>query len=156
MQCKSCSDNTMSGLSSIPVQVETPDATPAQHGNAIPILHEVRHALARLIERGEPTQIDLNAIPFGPGDEERLTELLGTGEVEASIRALGPTHVRETAIPGVWLVDYYNDDGQRLALHLEIATIPEILRVQPDDLSTAAAVLDARLTPDAGDPRPSS
>jgi hydrogenase-1 operon protein HyaF len=156
MQCETSSDDTMTGLSSIPVQVETPHATPAQHGNAIPILHEVRHALARLIERGEPTQIDLNAIPFGPGDEERLTALLGSGEVEASIRALGPTYVRETAIPGVWLVDYYNDEGQRLALHLEIAIIPEILRVQPEDLSTAAAVLDARLTPDAEDPRPSS
>ena len=146
----------MTGLSSIPIQVETPIPTPPQHGNAIPILHEVRHALARLIERGEPTQIDLNAIPFGPGDEDRLTALLGSGEVEATIQALGPTRVRETAIPGVWLVDYYNEAGQRLALHLEINNVPEILRAQREDLATAVAALDARLAPGADDPRPSS
>jgi hydrogenase-1 operon protein HyaF len=146
----------MTGLSSIPIQVETPNATPAQHGNAIPILHEVRHALTRLIELGESTQIDLNAIPFGPGDEERLLTLLGSGEVEASIQALGPTRVWETAIPGVWLVDYSNEEGERLALYLEVTTVPEILRTQREDLATAVAALDTRLAPGADDPRPSS
>lgn len=122
-----------------------------ERGNALPILHEVRHALGRLIATGETTQIDLEAIPFGPGDLERLTALLGAGEVSATIAALGPTLIQETAIPGVWLVDYRNSDDERLALHVEVATIPGILRVQPEDLASATAILDARLSggPDA-------
>jgi len=142
----------MTGLHGIPVRSETP-AEPAFRGNAIPILHEVRHALERLIATGESTCIDLSSIPFGPGDEERLTAGLGTGEVRAVIDALGPTQVHETAIPGVWLVDYHNAEGERLALHIEIASIPEILRTQPEDLATAIAALDARLEPGQGAPR---
>ena len=141
----------MSGLSSIPVGVELQPG--ASHGNALPILHEVRHALERLISTGEPTQIDLNAIPFGPGDEARLALLLGTGEVRATIEALGPTTVLETGIPGVWLVDYHNAEGERLALHLEITQCPEILRTQGADLATAIALLDECLATASDTPR---
>jgi hydrogenase-1 operon protein HyaF len=143
----------MSGLKGIPIAVDRHPDPVHERGNALPILHEVRHALERLVATGEPTQIDLNAIPFGPGDQERLTTLLGTGEVSATISALGPTQVQETAIPGVWLVDYSNVEGQRLALHIEIATIPGILAAQPEDLATAIAALDARLQPECGAPR---
>ena len=146
----------MSGLNAIPIQVESPGAPCGYHGNAVPILHEVRHALARLTEHGETTRIDLNAIPFGPGDESRLNALLGRGEVQADISALGPTRVHETAIPGVWLIDYRNEEDERLALHLEIARVPEILCTQPEDLATAIAVLDARLSADDDQPAQSS
>jgi hydrogenase-1 operon protein HyaF len=148
----------MSLLDQIPVVVETGSAAPEGdplpqgYGNAEPVLHEVRHALARLISTGESTKIDLKAMPFGPGDLERLLSVLGTGEVQATIDALGPTRVQETAIPGVWLVDYLNSEAQRLALHLEIATVPEILCPQPQDLDDAIAALDARLNPDKSDP----
>lgn len=151
----------MSSLDQIPVVIESgsadrpahpADANPRWHGNAEPILHEVRHALARLINSGETTKIDLKAMPFGPGDLEHLLSVLGTGEVQASIDALGPTRVQETAIPGVWLVDYLNSEAHRLALHLEIATVPEILCPQPQDLNDAIAALDARLNPDQSAP----
>ncbi|AUB84422.1 hydrogenase expression/formation C-terminal domain-containing protein [Candidatus Thiodictyon syntrophicum] len=134
----------MSGLSSIPVRVAADGD--ACHGNALAILHEVRHALERLISTGEATRIDLHALPFGAGDEAWLTALLGTGEVLATIEALGPTSVQETAIPGVWLVDYRNAEGQRLALHLEVTCIPAILRTQCRELDTAVATLDTRLS----------
>ncbi len=142
----------MPGLSSIPVVVASD--TGATHGNALPILHEVRHALERLISTGEATQIDLHAIPFGPGDEEWLTRLLGSGEVQATIAALGPTTVLETSIPGVWLVDYHNAEGERLALHLEIAHCPEILRTQDADLGHRHR--PARRTSDDGVGHPAS
>jgi hydrogenase-1 operon protein HyaF len=146
----------MSLLDEIPVVVETGSAAPEggshRHGNAEPVLHEVRHALARLIATGETTKIDLKAMPFGPGDLEHLLSVLGTGEVHASIDALGPTRVQETAIPGVWLVDYLNTEAMRLALHLEIATVPEILCPQPQDLDDAIAALDARLNMGRSDP----
>lgn len=144
----------MSGLHSIPIRVESDPSRSTDRGNAIPVLYEARHALGRLIAVGEETRIDLNAIPFGPGDEERLADLLGTGEVSACVEALGTTRVRETAVPGVWLVDYRNAEGERLALHLEIARIPEILRTQPEDLATALATLDDCLARVQGGPRP--
>ncbi len=111
----------------------------------LPVLHQIRHALELLVATGEETRIDLTAMPFGPGDLERLTELLGRGEVTASVDALGPTLVQETAIPGVWRVDYRDADDRRLTLQIEIAPVPEILRAHPQDLAEAVAMLDSRL-----------
>jgi hydrogenase-1 operon protein HyaF len=146
----------MSRLRGIPIQVDRHTDPVHERGNALPILHEVRHALERLIATGEGTQIDLNAIPFGPGDVDRLTAILGTGEVSATIQALGPTLIQETAIPGVWLVDYHNSEGERLAYHIEIATTPRILGAQPEDLATSIDALDARLQSGSGDQRQAS
>lgn len=139
----------MSSLHQIPVHVEA-DPVAAEWGNALPVLHEIRHALEHLVETGESRVIDLNAMPFGPGDEQRLLDLLGQGEIEARLNALGVTEIRETAVPGVWLVDHRNADGERLVLHVEIAEVPAILRTQAEDLRDAVAALDARLAAGAG------
>ncbi|MGD2019579.1 MAG: hydrogenase expression/formation C-terminal domain-containing protein [Thiohalocapsa sp.] len=135
----------MASIGDIPVQVEGAPAAPAEYGNALPVLSEVRHALAQLVDGGEPTQIDLGAMPFGPGDEDRLMALLGSGEVTASVNALGLTRIQETAYRGVWIVEYLNTDDQRVALHLEIATVPQLLRSPPADLSDALAALETQL-----------
>jgi hydrogenase-1 operon protein HyaF len=138
----------MSGVDQISVTLGSKASCAGKHqdgGNALPVLHEIRHALERLIATGEETRIDLNAMPFGPDDLDRLRTLLGTGEVQASVAAMGSTLVQETAIPGVWLVDYQNSESQRLTLQIEIAPVPEILRPPPQDLAEALATLDARL-----------
>lgn len=135
----------MSGLEEIAVAVEAAVPSATEWGNALPILHEIRHGLERLSDRGEPTLIDLRAIPFGPGDEERLLGLLGRGEVEASISALGTTRIWESGIPAVWLIDHYNGERERIALHIEINRIPDILCTQTEDIADAVAVLDDRL-----------
>jgi hydrogenase-1 operon protein HyaF len=140
----------MAGLNGIGVTVATPAAHPADWGNTLPILHEVRHGLHRLSETGEATVIDLHALPFGPGDEERLLALLGHGEVEAQIDALGPTRVWESAFPGVWLLDHRNAEDERLALHIEISRVPEILRSQSEDIADAIVRLDARIADHTG------
>lgn len=137
----------MTSIGDIPVKVEG-GAAGSDFGNALPVLSEVRHALARLLESGEPTQIDLGAMPFGPGDEERLMALLGSGEVSATIDALGPTRIRETAFTGVWVVEYLSAEEQRMALHLEIDEVPRMLRPQPGDLADALAAIDAQLAAD--------
>jgi hydrogenase-1 operon protein HyaF len=148
----------MSGFRDIGVRVEERRADRADWGNALPILHEVRHALRHFRETGEPTLIDLHALPFGPGDEGRLLDILGRGEVTAHIDALGPTRVWETAFPGVWLVDHRNPQDERLALHIEIGQVPEILRSQGEDVADAIARLDARIADLAGawDPSPTN
>ncbi|MFP4061771.1 MAG: hydrogenase expression/formation C-terminal domain-containing protein [Halochromatium sp.] len=135
----------MAEFADIPIRIAQPDAGSQQFGNAVPILHEIRHALERLAEQGEPTRIDLAAMPFGPGDEERLMTLLGQGEVEAKVDALGPTRVWETRFAGVWVLDYANVDGERIALQIEVDEIPRLLRTQRADIIDSLAALDAAL-----------
>jgi hydrogenase-1 operon protein HyaF len=144
----------MPSLDDIPIRIEPAagggGTSASNYGNALPILSEVRHALARLVATGESTRIDLAALPFGPGDEDRLMELLGQGEVTATVDALGPTRIRETRFSGVWIVDYANADDQRVALHIEVAEVPQILCAQSADLADGLAELDRRIGGGAG------
>lgn len=129
------------------------DRTPdwAVHGNALPLLHEIRHALIRLLESGEPTCIDLRALPMGPGDEVALEAALGIGEVEVTLNTLGPSSVVETAYPGVWLVTHRNEDGQTLSRFVEVAFVPAILESAESDVMTGLMRLGAALE---GQPQP--
>jgi hydrogenase-1 operon protein HyaF len=117
----------------------------AWRGNALPLLNEIRHALARLLASGETTVIDLGALPMGPQDEAELVAALGTGEVEATVNAGGPSSVRETAFHGVWLVTHRNEQGETLARFVEVAFVPELLMSQTEDVADAAAELAKRL-----------
>jgi hydrogenase-1 operon protein HyaF len=113
--------------------------------NALPILHQVRHALQRLTQTGEPSVIDLRSLPFGPGDEDRLVAFLGSGEVRATVNALGPTRVWETGFAGVWMVEYQDTEGARIGLQIEVTALPSILRSPPEDVAEAGARLAQRL-----------
>ncbi|WP_328983882.1 hydrogenase expression/formation C-terminal domain-containing protein [Thiorhodovibrio winogradskyi] len=117
----------------------------ARFGSASAVLHEIRHALARLIETGEPSCIDLAALPFGPGDREQLLGALGEGEVRASIDALGATHIRETRYSGVWLIDYRDSEDERIGLQIEIAPVPRLLPAQAEALPAALDALTSAL-----------
>jgi len=121
----------------------------APTGNDLPILHEIRHALDRLIESGEPTIIDLRAMPMAPGEEARIESVLGHGEVDARIDALGPSEVRETAIAGVWLVTHYNAEEEILGKFIEITRLPSILESQTEDMRNGLAVLNGLLATDS-------
>jgi hydrogenase-1 operon protein HyaF len=119
----------MSGLLDIGVRVET-----AASGFVPAVLREIETLLAALADRGEPSSIDLRSLPLAPGDLAALVAALGDGEVSAEVQALGLTQVRETGIAGVWWVTHANADGQVLAELIEVARVPEILEVHPEDL----------------------
>ena len=114
-------------------------------GNADPILREIRHALEKLVNTGEATTIDLGAIPFGPGDERILDDVLRQGEVRATLTALGTSHIAETAIPGVWRVDHLNEDGEVQSRFVEVTHCPDILKTQQADAEFGLEQLNARL-----------
>jgi len=114
-------------------------------GNAMPVLHEVRHALHSLLEESTPSIIDLGAIPFSPGDERLLDEVLGKGEVHATLITMGTSHVQETAIPGVWRVDHFNESGETQSRFIEVTFMPEILKTQPEDALEGLALLSKLL-----------
>jgi len=130
----------------------SPGSDSAQHfpeiptHNTLPLLHEIRHALQRFIDTGEPTIIDLRAIPLTTAEEEQLETLLGKGEVDCQLEALGRSHVRETAIPGVWLISHYNSEEELMAKSIEITTIPSILpsdtEAMREGLATIATLLE--------------
>ncbi len=114
-------------------------------GNITPILHEVAHALERLLETSEPTIIDLNSLPFGPGELERLEDRLGKGELNAELDALGRSVIRETAYPGVWWLEHRNANDEVVGRYVEITRTPEILKSQDIDIQSGRARLVADL-----------
>ena len=114
-------------------------------GNAWPVLSEIATALRALLDSGRETTIDLGAIPFGPGDERVLDDVLGQGEVQATLDALGKSHVSETGIPGVWRVDHFDQRGETLSRFIEVTFFPDILKTQTVDAETGHARLLARL-----------
>ena len=118
----------MSSLDAIAVNVETVT------GNVEPLMHEIRHALKRLAAGGEGTVIDLQSLPLAPGEDERIEEALGRGEVSAELNALGQSLIQETAYPGVWLVTHRNNEQAVVGRFIEITRIPELLKSQQTDI----------------------
>lgn len=129
----------MSSLDTIAVSTEV--AT----GNVEPLLHEIRHALGRLASGEEGTTIDLKRLPLAPGEEERIENTLGVGEVRAEVDALGPTVVQETSYPGVWLITHKNADDVVVARFIEVTYIPELLRSQQADIDAGIDRLESEL-----------
>jgi len=123
-----------------PVEVPQPET-----GNLEPLLHEIRHALRRLVESGDETILDLRALPLAPGEEKRLEEALGVGEVEISIQALGTTRVIETRYSGVWLVTHQDEGGEVLGRTIEVTRIPALVPSQPEEMDHSLLELEARL-----------
>jgi len=105
--------------------------------NVMPLLHQIKHAMQNLLENNENEIIDLRSIPLAPGEEDRLLEILGEGEVNAKLNALGLSDVVETQYTGVWLVTHHNDDNEIISRHIEITYMPEILLSQKEDISQA-------------------
>jgi hydrogenase-1 operon protein HyaF len=132
----------MSDARSAEFQIETGEAL--TH-NVIPLLHEIRHGLARLLEGNEATTIDLRGIPMAPGEEERIINELGTGEVQARLSALGPSVIMETRFPGVWLVTHYNGNDEVIGKFIEVCDMPQILKAQTEDIREGLAQLTAQL-----------
>jgi hydrogenase-1 operon protein HyaF len=138
----------MSGLSGIGVKVESGQGLePELRGNALPLLHEIRHALARLIEEGEPTVIDLQSLPMGPGDLRRLLDALGEGEVKAELEALGKTVIRESRYSGVWIIEHLSGSGEVASRFIEVTWVPSILQAQVEDVQKGLTELADALAP---------
>ena len=124
----------MSILDDIEILVEGAGKAPAFTENFLPLLHQVRHALGHLLQSGESTTLDLGAIPFGPADEEKLLSFLGVGAIDSRIEAMGQSRAWESRYSGVWLVEHKNPADERIALQIEIAEVPAILKAQRDDI----------------------
>lgn len=115
-------------------------------GNDILILHEIRHALKKLLEDGQPTTIDLRAIPMAPGEEEKIEAILGEGEISVQLNALGPSIIVETEIAGVWLITHYNEEQEILGKYIEITRVPTLIESQTEEMESSLKRLAGRLS----------
>ena len=113
--------------------------------NVKPLLHEIRHALDKLLDSGESSMIDLRSIPLAPGEEDTIIATLGHGEVHARLDALGPSEIYETQYAGVWLVTHYNENENPVSRFIEITEIPDVLKSQREDVKHAALGLATEL-----------
>ncbi len=130
-------------LRDIAVRVE---ALPASRiGGIRPILREIETLLAAFVKTGQGGSIDLHSLPLAPADFEALDAALGEGEVQATIRALGETRVRETAIHGVWRVTHCNAGGDAVVDLIEVCDAPDILKTHAADAHAGLAMLRAKL-----------
>lgn len=134
-------------LGSISVKVEpsAPSEIDPFTLNVLPLLHEIRHALERLLQAGEPTTIDLGSIPLAPGEFDKLDGALGTGEVRVVLDAMGPSQVYETRFSGVWRITHFNAASEVVGRFVEVTRIPEILLAQEADVRAGLDLLTRKL-----------
>ncbi len=134
----------ISSLESIPIETEpfidTNDGSGAQA-----ILREIETMLEKLLSSDEEGVIDLKTIPLSHDEYQQLQYMLGGGELNATIHALGKTIVRETAIAGVWWTTHYNEAAEVLADLIDITAIPEILKSDRADIHNALDELRKRI-----------
>lgn len=102
------------------------DAEPGTSAQAI--ISEIEAGALHFAETGEETLIDLRCLKAMPEERKILSTLLGCGEVSAIVEALGPTEIRETAVPCVWWVCHRNADEEVVGELIEIAEIPEVMK----------------------------
>ncbi len=130
-------------LDAIPIHViNAPLAQAGLSGNAPPLLRELSEQVKRLLATGEPSAIDLSALPLTPADLDWLHDKLGTGEIAITLQANGASTLDETACPGVWWVTHHNEQGAVTSQFIEVAFVPELVKAHPQDVAIGLEKLE--------------
>ena len=108
------------------------------------LLQELRAMLDTLAKRGKSSIIDLHSLPLLNADMQQLKAILGEGEVVARLSVLGPSHIVETKVPGIWWITHLNPHNEVMSEFLEVTDLPEILKTPKQDLRSAVSVLETR------------
>jgi hydrogenase-1 operon protein HyaF len=98
------------------------------------LLMEVAGLLRSLIDNNEGGSIDLRGLPLSPSCIETLDRCLGQGEITVVLDAAGRSDIRETSLPGVWWTKHADGAGRVIAMLIEVAVTPEILRADLEDM----------------------
>lgn len=124
----------------IDIPVKTLD-TPTGMANAV--MNELSDHLKRLADEGETNIVDLLSLPMTEADINELADMLGVGEVKATISSIGTSSIRETAYRGIWWVTHYGDDEKVVSELIEITQVPEILITHMDEIRHSAQSIAA-------------
>lgn len=111
-------------------------------GMASAVMNELSDHLKRLADDGETNIVDLMSLPMTEADINELADMLGVGEVKATISSIGTSSIRETAYRGIWWVTHYGDDEKVVSELIEITQVPEILITHMDEIRHSAQSID--------------
>jgi len=101
------------------------------------LLCEIESRLESLLATGETARIDLRRLPLPAGGLPTIHDLLGKGEVEATLRGVGSCSFEETATSGVWWGTQRNTTGDIVGEFIEIASVPDLLKADHVEMHAA-------------------
>lgn len=134
-------------LEAIPIHViNASSGEPGLTGNALPLLRELLEMVRCLLDSGEPSAIDLSALPLTPADLDWLRDKLGTGEISVALQASGESTLDETACPGVWWVTHRNEQGAVTSQFIEVTFVPELVKAHPQDVAIGREQLELMIS----------
>jgi hydrogenase-1 operon protein HyaF len=113
--------------------------------NAIPLLNEIRHALAALRERGERRIINIMNFPLPNDDQRFLDEALGRGAITITYRSGETTFWQEAKVSGVWWGEYRNAYDKVTLRTIEVTDFPDLAKAQSQDIEDGIARIDEAL-----------
>ena len=99
------------------------------------LIVQVGDLLRQLIEHGKEGSIDLLGMPLSPSCVAVLEQRLGRGEISVLLDAAGRSEIQETSFPGVWWTRHTDETGRVIALLIEVAFVPDIVRANLDDMT---------------------
>lgn len=141
----------MGHLSEIPIRIEYAVANLATRTSidslspaGLAVIDDIERLLDDYQTFGHPGAIDLRWLPLFPGDLDRLKEILGTGEVNAEIAALGTSTAQETAVQCVWWITHRGTDDAVIGHWIEITDVPSLLRSDRSAIPYALQALRER------------
>lgn len=135
----------MNNIENIAIEIASSQEN-AYSPQLIAVLNELRDLLQTYRQHGSAGSIDLRSLPMFPGDYETLKSSLGEGEINVMINALGPSEIRETAIPGIWWITHKNTENDTIAEFIEVTSLPELIRTPDEDLVDAVEKLEKLIT----------
>lgn len=106
----------------------------ADDGLVDALIIEIGCLLHRLIEHGKEGSIDLLGLPLTSSCVAYLDKRLGRGEITVLLEAWGRSEIYETSFPGVWRTQHADDAGRVIAMLIEVACVPPILRADSFDI----------------------
>lgn len=98
------------------------------------LLAEISGLMENLVVRNIPGSIDLLGLPLSAACLALLEQKLGTGEISVTLTAAGKSEIHETSFSGVWWSSHADETGRVVAMLIDVAFLPEILKADIDDV----------------------
>jgi hydrogenase-1 operon protein HyaF len=98
------------------------------------LMAEIAGLMENLTARNISGSIDLLGLPLSAACLALLEQRLGTGEITATLTAAGSSEIRETSFSGVWWSRHADETGRIVAMLIDVALVPELLKADIDDV----------------------
>lgn len=114
-------------------------APPEGAMNVMPVLAEIRAAMAAPPEEGRPQHIvNLTLLPMTEADAAHLSATLGAGPVQMTSRGYGSCRVQATGARRVWSAQFLNSEGKPVLDTIEIGAVPATVSAADEDFADSS------------------